>query len=164
MRAADGANNLTTNHVSHPEIIASLVRSDAAAHRGAAGARRTVRERAAGNHATRPVAHLNTPWAALGLRAGAVAARGQANVLQAQPADGWHGGRIHPARNSWCKRIARTRRRPDQSQARGEPPPRAGPGLFQPDCRSLRPRLRAGPFMAGLRAFATADSPAVDRG
>ena len=62
--------------------------------------RRTVRERTAGDHAPRPVAHLHASGLARGLRAGAVAARRQTHLLPAQPAGRRRGERIHPTRHS----------------------------------------------------------------
>ena len=63
-----------------------------------------------------------------------------------------------------AKELPEHARRPNQSQARAQPPPRAGAGLFQPDCRAVRPRLWPGPFVAGVRAFAVAHPAAAGRG
>ena len=73
-------------------------------------------------------------------------------------------GRIHPTGHPRREGTAGARRRPDQPEADPRPPPRTGAGLFQPGGGAVRPGLRPGPVVAGLRPSAAADSAAAGGG
>ena len=61
------------------QVLAGPIRCHAPAHGGAVGEGRVVGQRAAGDHAHGPVAHLDAPGAIAGFGPGAVPARGKAD-------------------------------------------------------------------------------------
>ena len=119
-------------NVIHPEIPARALGPNPAAHRGAAGGERAVRQRAAGGDAAGAIPHLDASGVADGLRPAVFAARGQADVLPAEPGGGCRGERIHSTGHSRGAGAGGACERPDQSEAGAPPAAGTGAGVFQP--------------------------------